>query len=299
MKIDKNLDCRVPFQNNHAVSVLHGLGVILIVTFWLLNWTVSGLRTHWGFFPLWLGYCLVVDRIAFSRCGSSPLTRNYRAYLGLFGLSIPVWWLFELINWHTQNWFYQGKEHFGQWEFFFLSSLAFSVVIPAVFVTAEVVGTFAWVKNLPAGPRFSLRPGIARRIFSAGLTMMTLIALWPEYFYPLVWGSLYLVIESINLKRGYRTLVVHLAEGDWRQVVSLGLGSLICGFFWELWNYYSYPKWVYHVPHANFMHVFEMPILGYLGYLPFALELFALYHFAIGVTRHDHLHNYVLPPPGP
>jgi hypothetical protein len=37
-----------------------------------------------------------------------------------------------------------------------------------------------------------------------------------------------------------------------------------------------------------------MPLLGYLGYIPFALELFALYHFAIGIVGKDRLNNYVL-----
>ena len=50
----------------------------------------------------------------------------------------------------------------------------------------------------------------------------------------------------------------------------------MCGFFWEMWNYWSYPKWIYHVPGVGFAHVFEMPLLGYLGYLPFAMELYLL-----------------------
>ncbi len=37
-----------------------------------------------------------------------------------------------------------------------------------------------------------------------------------------------------------------------------------------------YPKWIYHTPGAQFLHVFEMPLLGYGGYVPFALELCAL-----------------------
>jgi hypothetical protein len=58
---------------------------------------------------------------------------------------------------------------------------------------------------------------------------------------------------------------------------------LLTAFFWEMWNFLSYPKWVYHVPWGGWLHVFEMPLLGYGGYLPFALELFALYHFLGGL----------------
>ena len=78
---------------------LHGwLGLALVAVFWTLNWSLSGLRTHWGFFPLWLGYCLTVDALVFWRKGSSMLTRNPLAYAGLFLVSAPAWWLFELVN---------------------------------------------------------------------------------------------------------------------------------------------------------------------------------------------------------
>ena len=56
------------------------------------------------------------------------------------------------------------------------------------------------------------------------------------------------------------------------------IAALVCGFFWEMWNYYSYPKWIYHIPGVGVLHIFEMPLLGYLGYLPFAWELYALRH---------------------
>ena len=64
--------------------------------------------------------------------------------------------------------------------------------------------------------------------------------------------------------------------------MSLWIGALVTGFFWEMWNYWSYPKWVYQVPGVDFFRIFEMPILGYGGYLPFVLELHALYQMARG-----------------
>ena len=47
------------------------------------------------------------------------------------------------------------------------------------------------------------------------------------------------------------------------------MAALVCGFFWGMWNYYSYAKWVYAIPHVQRFRVFEMPVLGYVGYLPF------------------------------
>ena len=81
--------------------------------------------------------------------------------------------------------------------------------------------------------------------------------------------------------------------GDWRPVVALALGALTCGFFWELWNFGSYPKWIYRVPIFGFWHVFEMPLLGYLGYVPFSWELFALVHLFFGLAGNGNT-DYVI-----
>jgi hypothetical protein len=111
---------------------------------------------------------------------------------------------------------------------------------------------------------------------------MLLLLLWPRLFFPLIWISLYFILEPLNVWLGYRSLADSTRTGDWRPVFSLWLGVLLTAFFWELWNFFSYPKWIYEVPWGDWLHVFEMPLLGYGGYLPFGLELFAMYHFVAG-----------------
>ena len=116
---------------------VHGwLGLGLVVVFWILNWSLSGLRTHWAFLPLWLGYCLTVDALVVWRKGTSMATRNPSGYVLLFFISSPGWWLFELLNLRSQNWEYVGAEYFTNLQYFLLCSLSFSTVIPAVFGTA-------------------------------------------------------------------------------------------------------------------------------------------------------------------
>jgi hypothetical protein len=36
-----------------------------------------------------------------------------------------------------------------------------------------------------------------------------------------------------------------------------------------------------------------MPLLGYFGYLPFSMELFALYHFTIGLLKPSRVEDYI------
>jgi len=275
-------------SSRHRWPLYGWLGLALVGVFWTLNWSLSGLRTHWGFFPLWLGYALTVDALVLVRKGSSMLTRSPVAYVGLFLVSAPAWWLFELVNLRTQNWFYDGRELFTDLEYFLLASLSFSTVMPAVFGTAELASTFRWIRRIRRGPVLVPRRTTLVALFLAGWLMLALLLTWPLYFFPFVWASVFLILEPANVLFRNRSLVEHTARGDWRPVLTLAVGCLICGFFWELWNFCSYPKWIYRVPFVDFLHVFEMPLLGYLGYIPFSLELFALYHLVAGAfTRQE------------
>jgi hypothetical protein len=158
--------------------------------------------------------------------------------------------------------------------------LSFSTVVPAVVETAELVRTFAWTESLARGPRLKLaaRPGLC---LLAGVAMLGLLLAWPRVFYPLLWLGVLFVLDPLAALLGKRSLGERLARGDWRSAVALALGALVCGFFWELWNSHSYPKWIYQTPGVEFAYLFEMPLLGYLGYLPFGLELYALTHLLL------------------
>jgi len=262
----------------------HGwIGLGLVAVFWMLNWTLPGPRTQWAFFPLWLGYCLTVDALVFVRRGTSLLTRSWRKYIGLFVVSALVWWLFEVVNWRLQNWYYEGAELFSPEVFFAYATLNFTTVIPAVFGTAELVSSFDWVNRLKPG----LVIGADRRttvlFFVGGWLMFVVMWIWPKIFFPFVWISVYFILEPINVWLGNRSLARWTAKGDWRPIIALWVGVLLTAFFWEMWNYFDYPKWIYLIPWGGCCHIFEMPLLGYGGYLPFSLELFAMYHLIVGL----------------
>jgi hypothetical protein len=269
------------------------LGLALVTVFWALNWSLRGLRTHLGFFPLWLGYALAVDALTFRRKGTSLLTRDPGAYALLFLMSAPAWWLFEALNWRTQNWAYDGRQFFSDLEYALLATFSFSTVMPAVFGTAELVSTFGWLKAVGRGPRIIPTRATSLGVFVAGWVMLALLLLWPTYCFPFLWLSVYFILEPLNVWLGHRSLTEYTGVGDWRPILALWLGCLICGFFWEMWNYCSYPKWVYRVPFVDFLRVFEMPLLGYGGYLPFSLELYALYHLVAGTFQKKRAWRYI------
>ena len=255
------------------------IGIGLVAVAWPLNWSLPGLRTYILFFPLWLGYCLIVDAVSFWRTGTSMIKRNKKEYVKLYFISALVWWLFELINCRTQNWIYEGRQYFTDLQYFLFASFSFSTVMPAVFGTAEVVAIFIPKKQKQYNNNRYAQPTILWGFLGIGLTMLCLFLFWPRYFFPLVWTSLFLIIEPINFWLGTRTLFISTAQGRWRPISALAIGCLLCGFFWEMWNFYSYPKWTYSVPFVDFLRIFEMPLLGYGGYLFFSVELYVLYFF--------------------
>lgn len=257
-------------------------GLLLIAVCWPLNWLLPGLRTHLLFFPLWLGYILTVDSLVFMRKGTSLLARSRARFVSLFLISAPAWWIFELLNWRVQNWHYLGREQFTNIEYSILSTFSFATVIPALFGTAELMSTFI---RRTRGPAILPTPRALATFFVVGLAMLALLVAWPRYFFPFMWLSVFFILEPINAALGFPTLAHWIKGGDWSPVAALWLGALTCGFFWEMWNFLSFPKWIYTIPFANFAHVFEMPLLGYGGYLPFALELYALYNLVMGLGR--------------
>lgn len=252
----------------------------LIAIGWYLAWVrPEGFQLLWehSFLLLWIGYNLVVDALNWTRTGTSLLTRNRAAYAGLFVLSIPGWWLFEFLNLYVQNWHYVLNRPMGDFEYAVRTSIDFSVVIPAVFSTAE-----GWSSSrLLAGSSRWKGLAVTRKRLAVyillGIGMLVAVIALPRYCFPLVWACLFFVFDSLNGMMGAPSLLGFLERGNWRPVIALALGALTCGFFWEMWNFYSLPKWIYTIPFVDVLHVFEMPLPGYLGYLPFGLEVFALY----------------------
>ena len=102
-----------------------------------------------------------------------------------------------------------------------------------------------------------------------------------------------MLVVSLQALAGRPTVLSQLAQGDWRSVW-VGTAALICGVFWELWNWRSLAHWEYALPFVHRFQLFEMPLLGYAGYLPFGLECVAVVdlclsrQFSGGVEYYGH-----------
>jgi hypothetical protein len=101
---------------------------------------------------------------------------------------------------------------------------------------------------------------------------LILTGAYPNWLYPALWVAPLLLVLGASRLTGGSDIPREIGRGDWSRAATWMIAALICGFFWELWNWRSLAKWIYTVPGVDRWHVFEMPMLGYAGYLPFGLE---------------------------
>ncbi|VGO17058.1 hypothetical protein PDESU_05652 [Pontiella desulfatans] len=251
-----------------------GFGVL----FWLLAWTRFGWMEPvqlYTFTPQWIAYIVVVNALTWRKTGRCLLTHETRFFLWLFPLSAVFWWFFEYLNRFVQNWWYTSGADFTPLQYFIAATLPFATVLPAVLSTEE------WLAANPrtsAGLEFRTiiwctkpKRGAWITLLVSGLGLL-FIGWFPDYLFPLLWVAPLLLLMAFGRLANQPSFFPELEQGDWRRIYRLALAALICGFFWELWNWHSLAKWIYEVPFVHRFQVFEMPLLGYAGYLPFGLE---------------------------
>jgi hypothetical protein len=253
-------------------------GLALGLGAWVLAWTRFEWFAPWQchtFTPLWLAYILVVNALTYRRTGGCLLTHLPLFFWLLFPLSAAFWWFFEWLNRFAQNWYYLGLGQLSAGEYVLFATLPFATVLPAILSTTELLETSD--KTAAGLDRFVVvkiaRPKLAAGIaLVVGLLGLALIGVGPDFLFPLLWLAPLAVLTAARVFQGQKTIFQGLEKGDWRRIYRLAVAGLICGFFWELWNYGSLAKWMYDVPWVGRGKLFEMPVLGFAGYLPFAWE---------------------------
>lgn len=275
-------------SRRYAVPWWGWSGVVLMLVAWWLAWTrypwFAGGQPH-TFFPLWIGFIVTVNALTYRRTGTCQITAIPLRWLGLFGLSALFWWCFEYLNRFVENWYYVDIGVLSSSEYFWRATLSFSTVLPAVLGLRDYLASFpALAAGLYRGWRFAPHhPGVfaALALLAAAIGLAG-VGVWPHLLYPMLWVAPLVVLTALRHFLGLPTLFGPVACGDWRGIWLAALAGLGCGFFWELWNFASLSRWEYAVPYVQRFHLFEMPILGYAGYLPFGLECVTVASVLVG-----------------
>jgi hypothetical protein len=231
----------------------------------------------------WTGYILLVDGIVYRLRGSSWLATNRSEFVFVSIASIPLWVVFEGYNLLIENWHYINLPRnllvrdFGY-------AWAFATISPGIFETAELVAAVRGRRSpVPAlstrvcGPRFGVGSYVS---IALGAAMLMWPLVWPSPYLaaPVFLGFIFL-LDPINARAGDESFSLDLRLGQFDRLINLLVAGFICGGLWEFWNFWARAKWIYTVPIFGDLKLFEMPVLGYFGFPPFALECFTMYVF--------------------
>jgi hypothetical protein len=240
---------------------------------------VEPFRGYWFDF-VWAGYILAGDAVVWRRAGRSLLHGGGWRVVALFALSAPLWWAFEIANWRLENWKYVGTAVYGGQAHVLLKTLSFVFVLPALATSRDLLRSFV---RFPHPPAVRLPSWTTPVLVAVGVISVPLLYLFPDQTYPLVWVAPLLVLDGVADLRGRRPNVFALVrEGRAGPVLLIAVAGLGTGVLWELWNWGAVPHWDYRIPYLGFLPVFEMPVVGYLGYPPFALVADAFVRTVLG-----------------
>jgi hypothetical protein len=235
---------------------------------WIVLWATTDFLNPLAFLLLWTGAAVLM----WSAHQDYP---GVRRHLTLASISVPLWWYFEAINSRTQNWEYLGRDRYDDIEFAILASLAFATVVPALVAATAMVSRL----TLDLLPETPTQPGSRRMaiwLIALGIVTGAATLALPDVFYPLVWIAPFLLLDGLVILGGGNSIIAELSQGARRRASVVGAAGLLCGGLWEFWNFWAFPKWIYDIPALDFFPIFEMPILGYGGYVPFAWSVLQL-----------------------
>lgn len=233
----------------------------------------------------WWSYIALADACVWKRRGHSLLRNRPVEFWFLAFWSVPIWNLFELLNFRLQNWFYINVPTESILALLFNLS-AYATVFPAIFETYDLLRAYGVAEGVRTRP-WRVTSRMLLVCGAAGTGMLAAALLWPRVAFPLVWGFAIFLGDSLCYRLENRTvsLLGHFERGDPRPFLRLLLAGLVCGGLWEFWNFWAYTKWLYTVPFFEELKWFEMPPLGFLGFPPFAVECYVLVNLLNAVRR--------------
>ena len=268
----------------------YGFIGILLILFVEINFILKIQPfANWYFPIIWFGYILVIDALVYKLRKNSLISDRFLQFLGMVIISMLLWWIFEFINIPLKNWSYIGLDGLGKWSNLF-GSISFATVLPALFETVELIRSIHLFDSKKLKKKHKITKTFTHTMLILGIISFLSPMFLPKFTFPLVWLSFFLILDPINYLHKQPSIIGHLKNRKLIVPLSLLLAGIVLGFFWEFWNYWAIPKWTYDIPFVGFFKIFEMPILGYLGYLPFSFELYAMYWFIRSLFIHkEHL----------
>lgn len=239
------------------------------------------------FYPLaWYPTLLGVDAVLRIRTGRWYLLSDWRFAAAALLWSVPFWLLFELINFRVANWYYVfvPPDAASRWTGI---TLSFATVLPAILISKRAVEHAGFTRKMRSRT-WSVSDRLPWLLQGLGVAFIVLAMVWPRLFFPLIWGAVTLLADPWVYRRDpERSLLGALERGRPAVIADVLIGGLAIGFLWELYNTQARGHWIYTVPGLEELKLFEMPVLGFLGFPILALDGWAIWNVLVlaGLAR--------------
>lgn len=242
---------------------------------------------HWSDLPLFWGFVLMIDGWVYKRTGGKSLISKVpQEIIGIGVASVSGWMIFEFLNFFVDDlWYYPSGDIISREQFLLYAILISSGLLPL---------SFEWYSLFTTFPKFRRRfsDGLKLR-FSQPLKSILLVlalvgsfagGLFPDQLFFTLWLTPPIILAIVLDKIGVWTPFQPISKGNWTPILLFALTYLVQGVLLECQNFFSATHhggeftmapayWKYSLPYVNTPHLFEMPILGYAGYLTFSIYI--------------------------
>lgn len=275
-------------QSQKHLPVWFYIGIAITVTFGILifgNFTEPKFLVYYGFIPTFWGYSMILDGIVYKRTnGNSFFSNSIRLLIPMATSSTLCWAIFAYMNFFVDaNWYYPIGNYISQPAFYLYAFAGGMTLTPLVIINYQLLKTFPKLtQRFSYGPKIILPKNIRIAVLIGTLALMYAVTHFPFLLFPMLWLGpaiiLGLVLDFIGLWTPFKPIA---EKGNWSPLALVALAGLFQGFLWEGTNYFSASHhpfaadvpgyWIYSLPYVNVLHIFEMPLLGFFGYMPYAV----------------------------
>lgn len=250
---------------------------------WLLNI---------GLLPLFWGFAIMLDGIVFYiNDGDSLISKKPTELVAIGVISISGWLFFDYLNFFIgRNWYYPAADLVDRNnnEFIVYAFLGSSGFIPMAFewyyLLRKVKILNSRYKN---GPKLKLPNWLLYILIIISLIGLAITPFHGDSLFFILWLGPLIILASVLTLVGIWTPFTSIKKGDWTALLTFALTYLIQGILLEWWNYmsgehdngkltetYNPAYWAYSLPNVHIFPLFEMPLLGYGGYLFFSVHCY-------------------------
>lgn len=241
---------------------------------------VPGPLANYTYAITWWGILILMDEWNFHHRGLSLWRSQVARFVAVtLPLSTVFWLFFEMLNLASPQWRYRGglSSVSAQVLFGFVS---FATVIPIII---EVYWLIAGEFRLPPALERALRSySTVLAITGAVLTLIPLLnhRFWLNQGMWLAPALLFLPAAPVPLAPAMQR-----TDHAGQLVLRISAAGLVAGLIWETVNWFSRTHWEYLIL-SSWPHIFQMPWIGYIGFVPFAFTVLVVYALANRIPGH-------------